>query len=120
MAELEKIKYHIRLINNRLADIDDKIDCDFHSDPVASLVIERDWSEDDLTRAHDIFERYRGAQHREFSRDLEYALRRDFGIDTGPAKDIIVAFWRGGKWVNVCTEYAKANRGAEFHEILGI
>jgi hypothetical protein len=42
MTELEKIKYHIRLINSRLLSIDDKIKRDFHSDSIASLVIERD------------------------------------------------------------------------------
>lgn len=38
MTELEKIKYHIRLINGRLLSIDDKIDPDFDSDPITSLV----------------------------------------------------------------------------------
>ena len=47
MTELEKIKYHIRLLNDRLRSIDGEIDLDFHSDPISSLVIEMDWSEDD-------------------------------------------------------------------------
>ena len=51
---------------------------------------------------------------------LEYALRSAFDIGAGSAKDIIVAFWRAGQWVDVCTEYAKANRCVEYHEILGI
>ena len=120
MTELEKIKYHIRLMNSRLLAIDDKIKRDFHSDSIASLVIEMDWSEDDLNRAHDIFERYQGVQFRELDYQLEYALRGDFCIGAGSAKDIIVAFWRSGSWVDVCVEYAKANRCQEYNEILGI
>ena len=118
MNELDKIKYHIRLINDRMRLIDAEIDLDFHSDSIASLVIEMDWSEDDLNRAHDIFERYRDAQFRHHGRELESALRREFGIDAGPAKLIIVAFWRGDTWVDVCTRYAKANPCAEFEEFL--
>jgi len=120
MTELEKIKYHIRLINDRLRSIDDKIDRDFYSDSIASLVIEMDWSEDHLKKAHDIFERYRGFEFRRMDYALEYALRNEFGIGAGFAKDIIVAFWRDGQWVDVCEEYAKANRCVEYHEILGI
>ena len=119
-TELEKIKYHIRLINSRMLSIDEEICRDFHSDSIASLVIEMDWSEDDLTMAHDIFEKYRGVQFREYGLQLESALRREFGIGAGSAKDIIVAFWRSGKWVDVCVEYAKANRCIEYHEILEI
>ena len=51
---------------------------------------------------------------------LEYALRKEFGIGAGSAKDIIVAIWRSDQWVDVCVEYAKANRCVEYHEILGI
>ena len=120
MIELEKIKYHIRLINDRLRLIDGKIDFDFHSDPIASLVIEMDWNEDDLNRAHDIFERYRGFKFQKLDHRLEHALRDEFGIGAGSAKEIIVAFWEARKWVDVCVAYAKANRCAEYHEILGI
>ena len=120
MTELEKIKYHIRLINSRLGSIDYKIDPDFHSDPIASLVIEMDWSEDDLSRAHDIFERYREFKFRQMDLALEYALRKEFDIGDSSAKEIIVAFWQGRKWVDVCERYAKANRCVEYHEILGI
>ena len=116
-TELEKIKYHIRLINDRLRLIDSEIDLDFHSDSIASLEIEMDWSEDDLNRAHDIFERYCGVKFRNYGYQLESALRREFGIGAGSAKEIIVAFWRSDKWVDVCVEYAKANQCVEYHEI---
>ena len=120
MTELEKIKYHLRLINSRLSSIDDKIERDFHSDPIASLVIEMDWSEDDLSRAHDIFERHQEVEFRHLDYRLERALREEFGIGAGSAKVIIVTFWKSGEWVDVCVEYAKANRCLEYHEILGI
>ena len=120
MTELEKIKYHIRLLNDRLRSIDSSIDSDFHSDPINSLIIEMDWNEDDLSRAHDIFERFRNFKFRKMDYALERALRTDFCIGAGSAKDIIVAFWRSDQWVDVCVEYAKANRCLEYHEILGI
>ena len=39
-----------------------------------------DWSEDDLSRAHDIFERFRNFKFRKMDYALEYALRTDFAL----------------------------------------
>ena len=126
MAELEKIKYHIRLINSRLGLIDDKIELYFNSDPIASLVIEKDWSEDDLKKVNDIFHKY-GEELQQSKKDVDWVafqheICNTLGMvyDDRPIKDIIVAFWESKTWINVCTEYAKANRCSEFHEILGI
>ena len=125
MAELEKIKYHIRLINSRLSTIDDKIELYFRSDPIASLVIEMDWSEGDLKKVRDIFHEYdenlrQSEQYvnwSAFQHDICNALGMIY--DDRPIKDIIVAFWENREWVNVCSEYAKEHECAEFHEILG-
>ena len=126
MTELEKIKYHIRLLNDRLRSIDGEIDLDFHSDPISSLVIEMDWSEDDLKKVRDIFHK-KSEQLRQnkqyvnwsaFQHDICNALGMIY--DDRPIKEIIVAFWTNGEWVSFCTEYAKEHRCSEFHEILGI
>ena len=110
-TELEKCKYHISLIKETI---------DSESHPIPSLVIEMDWTEDDLDAAHGIFERYRVRQNEGSvsSYGLERALRNKFDIGANTAKSIILAFFRARKCVDVCTEYAKANPCAEFDEIL--
>ena len=125
-TELEKIKYHILLINSRMLSIDGEISRDFHSDSIASLVIEMDWSEDDLKNVRDIFHKYseklrEGKQYvnwSAFQHDICDALGRIY--DDRPIKDIIVAFWRHREWKCFCAEYAKEYRCAEFHVILGL
>ena len=114
------------LINSRMLSIDGEKSRDFHSDSIASLVIEMDWSEDDLKKVRDIFHKYseklrQGKQYvnwSAFRHDICDALGMIY--DDRPIKDIIVAFWMHREWKFFCAEYAKEHRCAEFHVILGL
>ena len=88
--QIEKIKYHIRLLAESL---------DAKSNPIASLVIERNWSDNDLERAHDIFEEYSNSLENDepvnwhvFEKEFDTA----FGIGYQGVKSIVLAFYRNG------------------------
>ena len=110
--ELEKIKFHIRLIGETI---------DYRSYPIPFLVIEIDWNDKDLDKAHDIFEKYDDKLEREEKvnwKEFEMELQNTFGIEYQTVKSIVLAFYRNHQWTRVCAGYAKAYECIEFNEII--
>ncbi|MEZ6056239.1 MAG: hypothetical protein R3C01_06000 [Planctomycetaceae bacterium] len=111
--EIQKLKYHVKLLAESLP---------LDTDSYASLAIERDWDSADISRAHDIFEKYDKAMAASGSLDgsgLEHELRDTFGIGYQEVKGIVCTFWNSGQWRSVCRSYADQHQCAEFHGILG-
>lgn len=100
-AEIEKLKYHIRMIA-------ESINREEH--PIPLLVIEFDWDEKQLSKAHDIFEKYDRLLTEKMSptwRDLEKDLKTEFNIGYQEVKSIVNAFYSNGQWGVVCHWFAK-------------
>ena len=111
LKEIEKIKYQLKLLADTL---------DYKNYPIETLVIERDWSRDDLDSAHDIFEECdKKLENKEDVNwtEFEVKLEKRFGIGYQTVKDIILAFYNNHQWVNVCKGYAKEHDVVEFKEI---
>jgi len=109
--EIKKLKFHISLIGETL---------DYRANPIAALIIERDWNEADLDSAHDIFEKYDNMLEEKKDVDwraFEMELKKKFGIGYQTVKSIVLAFYRNHQWTNVCTLYARSAECVEFHEI---
>jgi len=108
--ELGKLKYHVKLLGSAI---------DWRENPTAAMVIQLDWSEEDLDRAEDIFEKYDQLLENDRSiHGLEKELKDTFGIGYQTVKTIILGFWRNSQFPDVCVEYAKQNEASEFREIL--
>uniref|UniRef100_UPI003F8067AD hypothetical protein n=1 Tax=Xanthomonas sp. 0924 TaxID=2835534 RepID=UPI003F8067AD len=112
--ELEKIKYHVRLLGETI---------NFKDHPIEALILSKDWNEGDIERAHDIFEKYdkllESKQPVSWG-DFEQELEDTFNTGYQGVKPIIVAFFRNGQWTNVCHGYAMSfepTTPIEFHEI---
>ena len=113
--ELDKLRYHIRLIDEALSSLILDLDgADIKSQ--TSLVRERNWTEDDLKKVHDIFDAHYNDGEIELS-GFEAELKQTFGISYQTVKTIVLAFFRDGYWVDLCTQYAKEHDCVEFHEI---
>lgn len=112
--EIDKIKYHIRLLS-------ESIDYDRH--PVENLILSMDWNEDQVELAHDIFEEYdkKISSGEEINwHEFEMRLRNDFKIGYHTVKSIILAFYKNDQWTQVCHGYAMSFEPAtpvEFHSI---
>lgn len=99
--DIEKIKYHIRLLAEAL---------DYETHPIPSLVVSFDWDDNDLDAAHDIFEKYDKLLSEGSSpswMDLERDLKSKFAIGYQSVKTIVNAFYRNSQWTNVCVWFAK-------------
>jgi hypothetical protein len=109
--QLDKLKYQLHLLGEAV---------DHREYPIPSLVLSLDWDDEDLNKAHDIFEQYDNKMEdgKEVNwRAFEMELRETFGIGYQTVKTIILAFFDNGQWQNVCTAYAKAYECVEFHRI---
>lgn len=109
--QLDKLKYQLHLLGEAV---------DHREYPIPSLVLSLDWDDEDLNKAHDIFEQYDNKMEdgKEVNwRAFEMELRDTFGIGYQTVKTIILAFFDNGQWENVCTAYAKAYECVEFHRI---
>jgi len=112
--ELLKLKYQVRTIANTI---------DYETHPVEALILEMDWQDGDINRAHDIFEKYDNkleAGEEVNWHGFEMELRREFGIGYQTVKSIILAFYMNHQWTNVCHGYAMSfepNTPVEFHRI---
>ncbi|MCH7974847.1 MAG: DUF1878 family protein [Bacteroidetes bacterium] len=114
LEEINKIKYHLRLLADTLYD---------ENYPIESLVIELDWSREDLDAAHNIFEEYDKKVEKEEKinwTEFEFRIRDKFGIGYQTVKLIILAFYKNHQWTNVCKGYAKEHDVIEFKEINSI
>jgi hypothetical protein len=109
--EIRKLKYHAKLLYQALGEVD----------TYASLAIELDWTEADMSRAHDIFEKYDKQFQDTGNMDggaLERDLRETFNIGYQEVKHIVCVFWKSNQWPDVCKSYAEQFRCSEFREIL--
>lgn len=109
--ELEKIRYHIRLLG-------ETINSEEH--PIQALVIRNDWCEDDLENAQDIFEEADMQIQQGKAVDwhaFEERIKTRFGLSYQGVKPIVLAFYHNGLWLDVCKQYAKKYSCAEFNQI---
>ncbi|MGE3409026.1 MAG: hypothetical protein AB7I37_19580 [Pirellulales bacterium] len=107
--EFAKLRYHVKLLG-------EAIDRREHS--VTAMILDFDWSEEDVERAENIFEKYdnlaeSGASIDNFERELCEA----FNINYQQMKQIVLGFYRNGHFIDVCRAYAKMHPVAEFSEI---
>lgn len=108
-AEISKLRYQITLLANAL---------DRKEYPVESMVLELNWSQEDLEAAEEIFEKWDESVLNGGGVDLlEQELRDRFRIGYQTVKTIILAFWRAEQFTNVCEAYAKVHDVAEFKVI---
>lgn len=115
--EIKKLKYHISMLNTFEV---------YESNPIGSLVVSFDWSEKDLEKAHDIFEKYDNKLSQEKKIDglyslIEHDFQVEFGINYQRVKAIVLAFFRNNQWINVCIEFVKSQGDMypiEFSEIV--
>lgn len=109
--QLDKLKYQLHLLGEII---------DHREYPIPALVLALDWDDEDLNKAHDIFEKYDNkieAKEEINWRAFEMELRDTFNIGYQTVKTIILAFFDNGQWQSVCAEYAKEYECVEFHRI---
>jgi hypothetical protein len=109
--EIQKLKFQIQLIAESI---------NSKEYPIAPLVISMDWNENDLDRAHNIFEKYEKLIEDGEAPNwniFESDFREHLSIDYQALKSIVLAFYRNSQWESICMEYAKANECMEFHVI---
>ena len=114
--EIAKIKFHISMLNNYQ---------NYVNNPIGSLVIEFDWSEEDLDKAHDIFEKYdkkiiEGGLDGNLHSLMEKDFNEDLNLGYQEVKSVVLAFFRESRWVTVCVEFVKSYEyePVEFSEII--
>ena len=115
--ELKKVKFHLGWILDEIGELNER------DTPISWLITERDWDEDDLQKAHDIFEKYDNALQNGADvdwGDFEAELYKTLYIGYPAVKSIILVFFRADKWGNVCRQYAGARAYSEFDEIRDI
>jgi len=102
VARLEKLEFHIKLLAESL---------NHAENPIASLVVDFNWSSEDLDCAHDIFEMFDN-KIREEEKINWYDLEREFNeklnISYQGLKSVVLAFYRNGQWTEVCHAYASS------------
>lgn len=99
---LEKLEFHVKLLAESL---------DHTENPIASLVVSRDWTEQDLDLAHDIFEIFDGKMHESKKinwQEFEQEFKVKLNISYQGLKSVILAFYRNGQWTEVCHAYASS------------
>ncbi|ABK48546.1 DUF1878 family protein [Aeromonas caviae] len=109
--QIDKLRYHVKMLAESV---------DYREHPIPALVIQMDWDDSDLNRAHDVFEKYDEkleAGEAVNWHEFEHKLREEFSIGYQTVKSIIIAFYANHQWTNVCREYAKAYECVEFHHI---
>ncbi len=110
-TEILKLKYHVKQLYQASE----------NTKSYASLVIELDWSEDDVHAAHDIFEKHSHMIENGSllnGGELERELRDRFSIGYNEVKHIINVFWENSQWQDVCFQYAEQFPCVEFQKIL--
>ena len=85
------------------------------------MVVALNWSEEDLERAEDIFEKFEKQLESSggmMEHDLEKELKDTFKIGYQTVKTIVLAFWHNSQWQDVCKAYAMKQNVSEFKEII--
>jgi hypothetical protein len=112
--DIKKLQYQVKVLSQCV---------DYERYPVESLILEMNWDDGQLNRAHDIFEKYDEkirANEEVNWREFEMALRDEFSIGYQTVKSIILAFYKNHQWGEVCHGYAMSFEPAtpvEFHSI---
>lgn len=111
IKKIKRLEFQMKLVGESISSEDS---------PIASLVINLSWGEDELEKAHDIFEKYNNEldsgkepNWSEFRKEFEDGL----GIGYQQLKLVVLSFYRNLQWTEVCTQYAKAYECVEFHSI---
>lgn len=102
IRRLEKLEFHVKLLAESL---------NYAENPTASLVVGFDWSEQDLTLAHDIFEMFDkklGESAPINWYDFEKEFSDKLNINYQGLKSVVLAFHRNGQWMEVCHAYASS------------
>jgi hypothetical protein len=100
VARLEKLEFHVKLLAESV---------NHTENPTASLVVDFDWSSQDLNCAHDIFEMFDTKMRKEENinwYDFEKEFQDKLNISYQGLKSIVLAFFRNGQWTEVCHAYA--------------
>ncbi|WP_025644207.1 MULTISPECIES: hypothetical protein [unclassified Psychrobacter] len=112
--QVNLLQYHLQLLANC-------IDSDEH--PVESLILNMNWNEKQIDRAHDIFQKYDqliDSKSKIVWSKFEHELRDEFAIGYQTVKAIVIAFYKNHQWVDVCYQYAMSfepTTPIEFHQI---
>lgn len=102
IARLEKLEFHVKLLAESLSHTEN---------PIASLVVDFNWSEQDLDSAHDIFEMFDKKLHESAIikwHELEKEFNEKLNISYQGLKSVVLAFNRNGQWTEVCHAYASS------------
>lgn len=110
--DIEKLKYQVNLLISLI---------DHNKHPVESMVLDLNWSDEDLDDAHDIFEKYDDMIEK--GEDInwhtfEHELRDKFNIGYQTVKTIINSFYNNNQWSAVSYQYAKEYKCVEFHRLI--
>lgn len=112
---IKKLQYHVSILGHT-------VDSDKY--PVEALILGMNWSEDEINKVHDIFERWnKNLENGEKMSvgEFEEDFGKELGISYQELKSIISAFYRNGQWTNVCESYVDSfgkTPAAEFHFIM--
>ena len=102
VGRLEKLEFHVKLLAESL---------NHAENPIASLVVDFNWSSKDLDCAHDIFEvfdnKLRGKEKINWY-DLEKEFSEKLNISYQGLKLVVLSFYRNGQWTEVCHAYASS------------
>ena len=110
--EIKKLKYKVKLLSSIV---------DYNQYPIEALMLSLDWDDQDLDKAHDVFEKYSNKienKERIEWREFENELKEKFNIGYQTVKRVINAFYKNDQWTEVCYEYAKAFKCLEFHWLI--
>ncbi|WP_259781200.1 hypothetical protein [Aestuariispira ectoiniformans] len=114
-AEIKKIKFQISLIGEAIR---------YNENPLTSLVIELDWSEEDLEAAHDCFEQAETVLNnnpQDFNNVMfEKLFKEKLGVGYQRVKAIVLAFYREHRWTSVCVAYANSFGDTRPSELMSI
>lgn len=111
---IEKLRFQLGLVSQTI---------DYKSYPIERLVLEMDWSDEDLSRVNDIFSKWdmkisQGEEMRSF--DFEYDFQDQMGIGYQSLKGVVNAFYRNDQWVTVCEAFVDSMGPSPSVEYLSI
>jgi hypothetical protein len=111
---IKKLQYQVSILGQT---IDDK------KYPLQSLIIEKDWSEEDVDIVDDIFDEWdkRLQKNENFSSgEFEKNFSDRLNVTYQGLKSIILAFYKNDQWINVCEAYVDSfgdSASAEYNSI---
>jgi hypothetical protein len=96
---VEKLQYHVSILKDTV---------NFDDFPVEYLILSKDWTRDQLDKAHDIFERWdeklRLGEKMSYSA-FEHEFHDELGVSYQGLKSVIRAFYKNGQWTDVCEAF---------------